>query len=366
MDKSNQEIPLAVDLDGTLIKTDLFFESSVIFLRSNPARLFKMIYWLLFKGRVYLKYKLEKAVDLNFKCLPYNHKAIHWLREEKSKGRKLILVTGSTQGHAEKINSHLNLFEECYGVNLERKRLTGHNKAQFLIQLFGKKNFDYVGNSFIDFHVWKGSRKGMIVGAGFFVRTLAQWFFKIECSFQNPCYFSGNRRFFNSLIYFVNKRMEWVARLFLLCLLFFTFYFLKSDITQWGSAGYASIKNIPFLDSMWIAPFLRISLVATLYYLSVAFLKKLSTLQEDREADKFNILRVIHPYWGCLFLPLFIWAFRISYMHFSCLAAGLFLVYFVLELLHSIDSISRLRKYTYTLLITGFITALYAYILMPY
>ena len=46
--------PLIVDLDGTLIKSDLLFESSLALLKINPGYVFCLLLWLL-RGKAYLK-----------------------------------------------------------------------------------------------------------------------------------------------------------------------------------------------------------------------------------------------------------------------------------------------------------------------
>jgi len=65
------EIPLCVDLDGTLIKTDLLFESFVMLIKKNPLHIFFVPLWLL-KGKANLKHQIAKRVDLDMNSFPYN------------------------------------------------------------------------------------------------------------------------------------------------------------------------------------------------------------------------------------------------------------------------------------------------------
>ena len=53
-------IPLVVDLDGTLIKTDLLWESLARLLRRNPFALFPVLFWWM-RGRACLKQKARRA-----------------------------------------------------------------------------------------------------------------------------------------------------------------------------------------------------------------------------------------------------------------------------------------------------------------
>ena len=48
--------PLCVDLDGTLIKTDLLWESLLVLLKQNPLLVVLLPLWLI-KGKAYLKHE---------------------------------------------------------------------------------------------------------------------------------------------------------------------------------------------------------------------------------------------------------------------------------------------------------------------
>jgi hypothetical protein len=69
---------LAVDLDGTLVKSDLLLESLVIYLKQNPSRIFRVLCWLI-KGRAYLKQQLALRVPLDVDILPYREELLSYL-----------------------------------------------------------------------------------------------------------------------------------------------------------------------------------------------------------------------------------------------------------------------------------------------
>ncbi len=68
---TTSQIPLVVDLDGTLIKTDLLWESLARLLRRNPFWLFPILFWWT-RGRAYLKQQLVRRVQIDPATLPYN------------------------------------------------------------------------------------------------------------------------------------------------------------------------------------------------------------------------------------------------------------------------------------------------------
>lgn len=155
--------PLAIDLDGTLIHSDLLHESALKLLRNQPWQLLAMPFWLL-KGRASLKAQIAMRVDLDVALLPFNVELIDWLREQKQQGRRLVLCTASDIKFAQAIALHLNLFDDVMasdGLN----NLSGRTKAAQLAQKFGENGFDYAGNSADDLHVWQRARQGVVVNA---------------------------------------------------------------------------------------------------------------------------------------------------------------------------------------------------------
>lgn len=158
---SEDKSPLCVDLDGTLIKTDVMFESIVILLKYNPLNLFLIIFWLI-KGRYYLKEKLIEKTKLDPNKIPINEEIIEYLKIERKNGRKILLVTAAMQEIANLYSDYFGLFDEAIGSK-DGINLVGKNKASYLVQRFGEGGFDYIGDSKKDLYIWKYSRNSYIV-----------------------------------------------------------------------------------------------------------------------------------------------------------------------------------------------------------
>ena len=75
----DQSRPLVVDLDGTLIRTDMLVECANQFLLHHPFQLFKLLWWL-FRGKTVFKAKLAKKVTIDVSVLPYNRELLDWLQ----------------------------------------------------------------------------------------------------------------------------------------------------------------------------------------------------------------------------------------------------------------------------------------------
>ena len=156
-------VPLVVDLDGTLIRTDMMWESLARLLRRNPLAIFQILFWWT-RGRAFLKQKLAERVQVDPADLPYHEPFLAWLRAEKKSGRKLILATASDLKMAEPVARHVGLFDEVLASD-GQTNLRSENKLRLLTLKFGERGFDYAGNSSADFAVWRGSRQAVVVNA---------------------------------------------------------------------------------------------------------------------------------------------------------------------------------------------------------
>ncbi len=156
--------PLCVDLDGTLLKTDMLLESAFVLLKANPLFLFLFPLWLA-KGRAYLKQQIAQRVTLDVACLPYNLAFLQFLTAEYQNGRRLVLVTACDIRLAAQIAKHLGIFAEVYASD-GKINLSGTRKLALLrAQCGGGKSFDYAGNAAVDLPIWRHANAPIIVNA---------------------------------------------------------------------------------------------------------------------------------------------------------------------------------------------------------
>lgn len=166
----NKAIPLAVDLDGTLIATDLLWEGLFALLKKNPLNIFLVPFWLL-KGPARLKQAIAAAVDIDPATLPYRPEILKRLREEQANGRKLVLATGTPRKFAEAIARHLGLFDAVLASD-GGENLTAERKRKALVEAYGDAGFDYAGNSRHDLKVFDAARDAIVVAPD---RAAARW-----------------------------------------------------------------------------------------------------------------------------------------------------------------------------------------------
>lgn len=175
-------IPLCVDLDGTLIKSDLLYESMFALLKSNPIYAFMIPFWLM-RGKAYLKHRIAQQVDLDVTILPYRTEFVDYLRTQHAQGRHLVLVTASHQKFAHQIANHLGLFASTYASD-QKTNLAGAVKLSCLVQEFGERGFDYAGNARTDLPVWSRARKAIVVAPQTHVRAAAEKVAELEQIFD--------------------------------------------------------------------------------------------------------------------------------------------------------------------------------------
>ncbi len=169
--KNSHAYPLAVDLDGTLIRTDMMWEAIAQILRRNPLAIFQILFWWSC-GRAKLKQKLAARFQMDAAALPYHEPFLNWLREEKKSGRKIILATASDIKLAQPIADYLGIFDEVLASD-GKINLRSENKARLLVKKYEPHGFDYAGNSTADFAVWRAGRGAIIVNASPTVRAYA-------------------------------------------------------------------------------------------------------------------------------------------------------------------------------------------------
>ena len=159
----NKQKVLAVDLDGTLLRSDLLYESACYKLSISFFYLFQMIKYV-FSGKANFKARLAQGFEFDPALLPFRHSVIDFVKQGRSDGAHTVLISASNQHLVSQIAEFLECFDEAFGSD-DKTNLKGVNKAKFLVDKYGVNGFDYVGDSIADIPVWKEADKILIAGA---------------------------------------------------------------------------------------------------------------------------------------------------------------------------------------------------------
>ncbi len=154
-------LPLAVDLDGTLIHGDTFFESILSYLATHPFGVFSLAGWFT-KGRAFVKAKLADYAPPADE-LPYDARVLEFLRAEKAKGRRLALATATDRKIANTIAAHVGVFDDVFASD-GATNLKSARKADALVAAY-PDGFVYAGNEHADLYVWAKAQAAVVVNA---------------------------------------------------------------------------------------------------------------------------------------------------------------------------------------------------------
>lgn len=176
--------PLIVDLDGTLLRSDMLVESAFSFLRHHPFRALAPFSWLR-AGKANLKAKLAAEVQFDVASLPYDKQVITFLEQEKAAGRSLVLATASHQDYADAIATHLGLFDRVLATHGDTN-LSARNKRDVLVREYGDKQFDYLGNARDDLIVWASAHKAYLANPEIGVEAAATKLGNVEQVLRTP------------------------------------------------------------------------------------------------------------------------------------------------------------------------------------
>lgn len=158
-----RDAALVVDLDGTLVQTDLLIESAFALARERPCQLVCLPVWLK-RGKATLKDEIAARAGLDVAHLPYNRELLDFLTREKQRGRRIVLATAANHRYAQQVAEHLELFDDVLASDAHT-HLSGENKLAAIRELLGDTAFDYAADHDDDRAIWAAARETILVGA---------------------------------------------------------------------------------------------------------------------------------------------------------------------------------------------------------
>jgi len=159
---ADAQVPLAVDLDGTLVQGDTLYEMLFAALRRRPWLVLLLPVWLATGGKAGLKRRLAEVADPAGLSLLFHEPVLAFLRNERAAGRSLVLATAADRAVAEAVAARLGLFDTVIATEAGHN-LRGDAKAQALVARFGERGFDYAGNDAHDLPVWRVAHHAVVV-----------------------------------------------------------------------------------------------------------------------------------------------------------------------------------------------------------
>lgn len=155
-------IPLCLDLDGTLLRSDLLYESLLSMLARQPWTAFLLPFWLI-RGKAHLKRQITLRSEVDPTNLPYDERVLALIERAREQSRPVVLCTASDELLATRVGEHLGMDRTLASDG--RTNLGGRWKAAALVDAYGEKRFDYAGNGSIDLQVWRHARRAIVIGS---------------------------------------------------------------------------------------------------------------------------------------------------------------------------------------------------------
>ena len=159
---STSDVPLCVDLDGTLLTLDTAKRAVLRLAMQKPWLLPALLGWWMTGGRVHAKRKLAQHALGDPATFPVHETFLTYLKTEHAAGRTLILITAADAIVAEAVAAHAGVFSEVIASD-GVLNMTARVKARILPERFGRRGFDYAGNAHTDIQVWQVARKAIVV-----------------------------------------------------------------------------------------------------------------------------------------------------------------------------------------------------------
>ena len=165
-------VPLCVDLDGTLVRTDMLHEAILTLAKSSPISLLKLPHWLA-EGKAKFKTTVAAHATPDPKHLPYNEDVLALINQARSEGRTIVLATAAPSQVARAIADDLGYFDDVICTD-EIVNLSGQSKADALNTHFGERGYDYVGNHRHDLPIFSQARRAYLVSSSVRLRRSAE------------------------------------------------------------------------------------------------------------------------------------------------------------------------------------------------
>ena len=180
--RETRKFPLVVDLDGTLTTSDTLMESVIRVVKRKPANLLRLPFWLA-GGRAAFKAEVAEHADFRAETIPYRKSLIDYLTRERESGRKIVLATAAHCSIAERVSTHLGLFDRVIATSGDTN-LEGEAKLACIREQIGD-DFVYAGDSKVDLPIWAGARGAILAGVSCDVAADVRSHVPIEHEFTN-------------------------------------------------------------------------------------------------------------------------------------------------------------------------------------
>lgn len=161
-------MPIAVDLDHSLIGVDTLHEGVVQLLSRKPWMLFALLLRLL-RGKAAFKRFVHEHAPVDVGALPVRAELLQYLQEQRKEGRPIGLFSAADQQIVDACSDRFGIFDIAVGTT-PRANLRGAAKLERIKEHFGT-DFVYAGDSVADLAIWREAKGAIYVGRSRILRS---------------------------------------------------------------------------------------------------------------------------------------------------------------------------------------------------
>lgn len=158
--RNDTPVPLCVDLDRTLISTNVTHELILAAFHMKPWAALRLLPAMLL-DRAGFASELLSLAEPGLATIPFRKSVLQFVREERDKGRRIVLVSTSGRVLAQAVADHIGDFVEV--VASQDGYQSQNTMARLLCERFGPGRFDYVGHSRAAMPLWQTSYRAILV-----------------------------------------------------------------------------------------------------------------------------------------------------------------------------------------------------------
>ena len=121
--------PIVVDLDVTLLRTDLLIESAFADLGRDPWRVLKL-FSAVWRGKAALKAEIAAKTDIDVSHLPYDEDVVSIIRQRRAEGSQVYLASASNERYVQAVADRAGISQFFHGVEVNRGQTTPKREVQ--------------------------------------------------------------------------------------------------------------------------------------------------------------------------------------------------------------------------------------------
>jgi phosphoserine phosphatase len=154
---------LFVDLDESLIKTDILREQLIRSFAISPWATLKILFKSRFRPES-VKAAIVDTINIDAKTLPYNAEVLALIHQAKKEGRLVVMATATHEKVAHQVATFLGVFDAVLATT-DTYNCKGEKKVAVMQDFAKGRPFDYVGDSRADLAIFKEAQMPYIIGS---------------------------------------------------------------------------------------------------------------------------------------------------------------------------------------------------------